>query len=156
MHTEDLDDLDEFILHELQRDARHVSASTIAESVDVAPSTVRNRIRKLEDCDVIKGYPLDVDYELAGYPLHTLIVCTAPMPEREELAKEALDVPGVVAVREIMTGEENIHATVVGTDHDDLSRIGQDLNELGLEVVEEDLIRSEHYQSFQRFDSREE
>ncbi|WP_132058128.1 Lrp/AsnC family transcriptional regulator [Halorussus amylolyticus] len=155
MRTEDLDELDEFILHELQGNARHTSASTIAEQMDVAASTVRNRIRQLEDCDVIRGYPLDIDYELAGYPLHTIILCTAPMPERETLAREALDVSGVVAVREIMTGEQNVHVSVVGTDHDDLSRIGQDLNELGLEVVEEELIRNEYTQSYQRFDCSE-
>lgn len=156
MRTEDLDELDQFILHELQRNARHTSASTIADAMDVAPSTVRNRIRQLEDSEVIKGYPLDVDYERAGYPLHTLIVCTAPMPEREDLARGALDVPGVVAVREIMTGEENVHVSVVGTDHDDLSRIARDLNELGLEVVDEDIVRSEYFQSFERFDAADE
>lgn len=153
MAEKPLDDLDRYIIYSLQGDARHTSASTIAEGWDVAPSTVRHRIRQLEDSGIIKGYPLDVDYERAGFQLHTLIVCNAPIPEREALARKALEVPGVVNVQEIMTGEENVLVNAVGTDHDDLSRIGQDLNALGLEIVDEDLVRNSYFQPFDRFGS---
>ncbi len=34
---------------------------------------------------------MDVDYERAGHQLYTLIVCTAPVPRREELAEAAVD-----------------------------------------------------------------
>ena len=151
MADKPLDDLDKIIIHALQGDARHTSASTIAEGLDVTASTVRHRIRKLEDRDVIRGYHLDVDYERAGFQLHTLIVCTAPITERESLAREAMGVPGVVSIQEIMTGAENVLVNAVGIDHDDLSRIGQDLNELGLEIVDEDLVRNYYYQPFHRF-----
>lgn len=148
-----IDDLDRRIIHALQGDARHTSASEIAESLDVSARTVRNRIGKLEDAGVIRGYDVDVDYEAAGYQLHTLIVCTAPIHEREEIARRALDVDGVVAVREVMTGAENVHAEVVGVDGNDLSRIGRDLNDIGLEVVDEDLIRNEYTRPFHQFSS---
>lgn len=72
---------------------------------------------------------------------YTLIVCTAPIPEREELARGALDVPGVVDVQEVMTGAENVHVSAVGSDGDDLTRIGRELDELGLEFADEDIIR---------------
>lgn len=150
-----IDELDKQILHALQNDARRTSTSSIAESADVSARTVRNRIERLEEQGIIKGYGVDVDFERAGYQLHTLIVCTAPIHEREEIARKALDVPGVVALREVMTGEENIHVEVVGTDGDDLSRIGRDLNDLGLEIVDEDIIRSEYTRPFQRFDPGE-
>jgi len=147
----DIDDLDRQIIHALQRDARHTSASEIAESFEVSARTVRNRISNLEDAGVIRGYDVDVDYEAAGYQLHTLIVCTAPIHEREEIARRALDVDGVVALREVMTGAENVHVEVVGVDGNDLSRIGRDLNDIGLEVVDEDLIRNEYTRSFHKF-----
>ena len=148
----EIDDLDRRIIHALQEDARHTSASEIAESLDVSARTVRNRIAKLEEAGVIRGYDVDVDYEAAGYQLHTLIVCTAPIHEREEVARRALDVEGVVAIREVMTGADNVHVEVVGIDGNDLSRIGRDLNELGLEVVDEDLIRNEYTRPFHPFD----
>lgn len=87
--------------------------------------------------------------------LHTLIVCNAPIPDRESLAREALSVESVVAIQEIMTGAENVPVNAVGTDHDDLSRIGQDLNALGLEIVDEDLVRNSCFQPFDRFAGEE-
>jgi len=155
MSEAEIDDLDRNIIHALQQDARHTSASSIAESLDVSARTVRNRIDKLEEANVIRGYDVDVDYEAAGYQLHTLIVCTAPIHEREEIAKRALEVDGVVAIREVMTGADNVHVEVVGTDSNDLSRIGRDLNDIGLEVIDEDLIRNEYTRPFHQFSSAE-
>lgn len=146
-----VDELDRFIIYALQKDARHTSAREIAEQRSVSPSTVRNRIRQLEADGIIRGSHVDVDYEAAGYQLYTLILCTAPIPEREALAEQALDVSGVVSVREIMTGDENVHITVVGRDSDDLSRIGRDLSSLGFEIVEEELIRNEYSCQYQPF-----
>lgn len=152
METVDIDDLDRCILHCLQQDARHVSANTIAERVDVSARTIRNRIDRLEETGVISGYELDVDYETAGYQLHTMVICTAPISERGQIARDALKVPGVIDVVEIMTGDQNLLVEVVGTDGDDLSRITQDLNGLGLEVNDEDIIRNNYNTTFQQFD----
>jgi Lrp/AsnC family leucine-responsive transcriptional regulator len=153
MTLEGIDDLDRAILFALQRDARGASSGTIADAEGVSASTVRNRIGRLQDRGVLRGYHADVDYEAIGYQLYTLIVCTAPVPRREELASAAIDVPGVVRVTEVMTGEENVHVSAVGTDGDDLSRIGRDLDELGLEVVDEDVIRNEYTGPFEGFET---
>ncbi|AKH97885.1 Lrp/AsnC family transcriptional regulator [Halanaeroarchaeum sulfurireducens] len=152
MTLEGLDDLDRTILYMLQGDARRTSSGDIADVAGVSASTVRNRIERLERENIIQEYDATVGYEEAGYQLHTLIVCTAPVPSREELAAKALDIPGVVRVTEIMTGDENVHVIAVGSDSDDLSRIGRDLNDLGMEVADEDLIRNEYTGQFSGFD----
>lgn len=152
METVDLDDLDRHIIHALQRDARHTSANDIAEEQDVSPSTVRKRITRLEEDGVLEGYHPDVNYKRAGYQLQTLIVCTAPVPEREELAEAVLGIDGVVAVREVMTGNENLHVEVIGRNDDDLSRIGREIDALGIRIEDEDLIRNEYERPFERFD----
>ncbi|MFB6280805.1 MAG: Lrp/AsnC family transcriptional regulator [Haloferacaceae archaeon] len=151
MTGEGLDDLDRHIVHELQAEARHTSSSDIAERVDVSASTVRNRIARLEESGVIRGYHADVDYERAGFQLYTLIVCTAPIPEREELARAALEVSGVVGVQEVMTGDQNVHVSVVGRNGDDLSRIGRELDDVGLQVVDEDIIRNQYVHPYHEF-----
>lgn len=151
MEEVDLDELDRFIVHALQGDARHTSASDVAEDAGVSPSTVRKRIANLEEVGIIEGYHVDVDYELAGFQLHTLILCTAEIPEREELARQAREIDGVVAVREVMTGVENVHVEVLGRDGDDLSRIGTELDAIGLHVEEEDLIRNEYHCAYEGF-----
>jgi len=152
MAERDLDDLDRTILHALQSDARKLSTSTVADRMGVAASTVRTRIRNLEEAGILTGYHAEVDYEAAGFQLHTLITCKAPIPEREQLARDALEVEGVVTVREVMTGTENVHVEVVGRDGDDLSRIGRELDELGLEVEDEDIIRNEYVHAYSGFD----
>jgi len=152
MSEEPLDDLDRTIIYCLQEDARKTSASEIADKAGVSASTVRNRIRNLEESGILTGYRPEVNYEAASYQLQTLIVCTAPIPDREALAQKALEVSGVVAVREVMTGTVNVHVEAIGSDSDDLSRIGRDLDELGLEVVDEDLIRNEYERAFHGFD----
>jgi DNA-binding Lrp family transcriptional regulator len=146
-----LDDLDRRILFELQRDSRRTSSGDIADRVDVSASTIRNRIGILEDAGIIQGYDLAVDYERAGFHLYTLIVCTAAIPEREELAAAAAEVPGVVEVQEVMTGEANVLVRAVGRDGDDLTRIGEALDDLGLRVSDEDLIRSVHRRPYSGF-----
>ncbi|WP_049996607.1 Lrp/AsnC family transcriptional regulator [Halococcus sediminicola] len=154
MPSNELDELDRYVIYRLQKDIRGTSAATIANDYGVSPSTVRKRISRLEDEGIIRGSHLDIDYEQAGYQLFTIIFCTAPIPEREQLAQEALTVPGVVSVRELMTGEENIHVVAVGRDGDDLSRIGRDLAALGLEIVEEELVHNEYSCPLHWFDKQ--
>ncbi|WP_144901975.1 Lrp/AsnC family transcriptional regulator [Halobellus captivus] len=151
MAAVDLDDLDRYIVYALQKDARHTSSSDIAEAKGVSASTVRNRISKLESAGIIRGTHVDVDYEKMGFQLYTIIFCTAPIPKRERLAERALEVDGVIFVREIMTGEENVHITAVGRDSDDLSRIGRELSSLGFEIVEEEIIRNEYSNPYSEF-----
>ena len=151
MTLEGLDNLDRAILGALQRDARHTSSGDIAEAMDVSASTVRKRIQRLESEGIITGYHVAVDYERAGYPLQVLLFCTAPIPEREEMAAEAMDVPGVVAVREIATGEENLLVTAVAENADELTDIARTLAELGLTIGEEELVRGDETVAFHRF-----
>lgn len=139
-----LDSVDKSILYYLQQDARRTSSSDIAEKLDLSSSAVRTRLGKLEERGIIRGYHIDIDYDLAGYPLYTKIICTAPVTERDALANEARTVRGVTAVREIMTGKRNVYVNAIGRSHDDLNRIAGELDELGLDIVDEQIIRDEY------------
>lgn len=151
MKKGELDSVDRQILYYLQEDARHTSSSDIAEHLDLSPSTVRTRLDKLESSGIIRGYHVDIDYDLAGYSLYTKIICTAAVPERDTLADRARGIHGVTAVREIMTGERNVYVNAIGSDHDDLNRISTELDELGLRVVDEQLIRNEYVCPYRGF-----
>jgi len=143
MKDGELDDVDRGILYYLQEDARGTSSSDIADRLDLSASTVRTRLTELEDRGIVRGYHIDIDYERAGYPLYTKVICTAPIPERDRLADRAREVHGVIAVRAVMTGERNVYVNAIGTDHDDLDRIAEELDALGLTVVDETLVREE-------------
>jgi DNA-binding Lrp family transcriptional regulator len=144
MKNGELDSVDKSILYYLQQDARHTSSGDIAEKLDLSSSTVRTRLNKLEAEGVIRGYHIDIDYDLAGYPLYTKIICTAPVTERDEIANRVREIHGVTAVREIMTGKRNVYVNAIGRTHDDLNRIAEELDALGLDIVDEQIIRDEY------------
>ncbi|MDS0282669.1 Lrp/AsnC family transcriptional regulator [Haloarcula onubensis] len=151
MTLKGLDELDRYIIHELQRDVKDTSSKEIADAMDVSPSTVRKRIDRLEEKGIITGYHADVDYGKAGYQLHMQIVCTAPIQDREELGRQALDIFGVVSVREIATGADNLLVGVVARDNDDLTRIAGELSALGLATSDEQLVRGDRFTPYQGF-----
>ncbi|WP_458207089.1 Lrp/AsnC family transcriptional regulator [Haladaptatus sp. NG-SE-30] len=151
MTEETLDDVDRGILHLLQQDARNMTTTEMGTEVGVSASTVGNRLQRLENAGIIKGYHPQIDYHEAGFPLRILFICTAPIPNREELAKQALKAQGVVNVKETIVGVENLHVEAVATNRDDVTDIGKVLDEIGLEVVNEVLVKNEHIQPFDHF-----
>ncbi|WP_262175332.1 Lrp/AsnC family transcriptional regulator [Haloarcula laminariae] len=151
MGDDAIDDVDEAILHALQEDARNLSSGDIAERTGTSGSTVRKRIQRLEENDVIKGYSAEIDYQQSGYPLRMLLFCTAPIPERGEQIPAILDIDGVVSVQELVTGEQNLLVTAVGETDSDITPVAQALLDMGLKVVDEVLVRSHETTPFGGF-----
>ncbi|TYL35935.1 transcriptional regulator [Natronococcus pandeyae] len=147
-----LDDVDRGILFLLQNDARNVTIAEIAEQVNVAASTVRNRIEDMEETGVIEGYFPKIDYEKANYPLHVLFVCSAPADEREELAANILEQHGVVDVREMLTSKRNIYIEVVATDTRDLTKITNELASMGFSVESSEIITNHYTRPWTEFE----
>lgn len=50
-----------------------------------------------------------------------------------------------------MTGTRNVYVTAAGADNDDITRIAMALDEVGLGIEEEDLIRSQTRQPLDGF-----
>ncbi|MFC6765785.1 Lrp/AsnC family transcriptional regulator [Natrinema soli] len=147
----ELDDTDKGILYLLQKDARRITTQEMGEQVGVSASTVRNRIERLENEGIIRGYYPDVDYDKAGLQLYVEIICSAPNPEREQLATDARGVSGVIAIREVLNGTENIQIDAVGTNSDDVARITDELSEIGLSVANTKIIKETFTQPFNHF-----
>lgn len=154
--TLQIDTVDEQILYFLSQEARHTSAPDIAEKVDVSAPTVRNRIRRLEREGVIRGYHADINYQRVGGRLTNHYVCSTGNRDREEMAQRVLDIPGVINVREIMSGKGDLRITVVGTDTDDLTRIAQGITSVGIEIDDEDLVHREYFRPYAPFGPRDE
>ena len=139
-----MDEVDQRILSILQEDARNNINAEISDRVGVSPSTVGKRIRKLEESGVVRGYVPEIDYDRAGYPLHVLFICSVSITERADLLRSALDVRGVVSVKELMTGGGNVHVEVVGADNDDITRLASAIDDLGIAINEEILVKDGH------------
>lgn len=151
MSSDEIDDIDRAILHALQEDARNTSSGEIADRAGTSASTVRKRLKRLEEKGIIKGYDLDVDYEQSGYPLRMLLFCTAPIPERGAIIPDILEIGGVVSVQELVTGEENLLVTVVGETDSDITTVAQDLLDMGLKIADEVLVRRDESTPFGPF-----
>ncbi len=144
------DEIDRRILYALGANARDTTAPMIADEVDVTPATVRNRIDRLEEHGIIRGYHADIDYETSG-KVTTQFICTAPVGRRTALADEAASTPGVVHVRELLAGRDNLVVTAVGEDTSDINRIAYQLSATGLSIRREDIIVNEMFQPYHRF-----
>jgi DNA-binding Lrp family transcriptional regulator len=152
MSSVSLDDVDRGILYALQQDARNTTINDIAEEVEVSPSTVRNRIERLEETGIIEGYYPKINYEKAAFPLHVLFICSAPADERERLAREALDSRGVVDVREMLTSTRNLFVEAIATDTKDLTTISNDLAALGFEIESSEILTNHHTRPWAHFE----
>ncbi|ELY58926.1 Lrp/AsnC family transcriptional regulator [Natronolimnohabitans innermongolicus] len=151
----EFDDIDRGILHRLQDDARHTTATDIAGEVGVTANTVRNRIDRLEEAGVITGYVPLLEYERTERPMRVVVECTAPVDERETLAEAALETGGVVLVRELVTGRGNLRIDVVAADTDEITATVSQLAAHGLEIEREELVKTEYRQPFDHFGTTE-
>lgn len=146
-----LDEVDRGILHVLQENAREATAADMGDMVGVSASTVRNRIQHLEEEGVIRGYHPEIDYEQAGFELHMFIVGRVPTADRHEIATEVLELPGVINVRELISGDHNIHIEVVAVDSDDADETVSGIEELDVEIVSTQIIKELQVQPFNHF-----
>ena len=147
----ELDDIDRGVLFALQRDARNVTAQEVAEAVKVSASTVRNRISRMEEAGVIRGYLPVIEYERAGFPIRVMFVATAASDDRPRLAETVVEVAGVVDVREMMTDRCNLFIEAVATNTRELTAITDRLNELDVELVDIDIVVGHHTRPFGEF-----
>ena len=67
-----LDDIDWAILDELQADAR-VPFSELGRRVSLSAPAVADRVRRLEDAGVIRGYQAQIDLKAVGLPIEAII-----------------------------------------------------------------------------------
>lgn len=146
-----LDDVDRGILHVLQENARAATAAEMGDAVGVSASTIRNRISYLETEGVIRGYLPEIDYERAGFELHLFVVCRTPTAKRTEMAIAALEIPGVINVREMVTGEHNLHIEAVAGDSDGADETLAGIEDLDLEIVSSQVVKDLHVQPFNHF-----
>lgn len=145
-----LDAVDRGILSHLQQNARK-SITDIADAVNVADNTVRNRIQTMEDRGVTEGYSVEIDYDRADVQHHYVFVCSARVSEREQLVDQARELPAVIEVVTLMTGTKNVSVLGAGSQKGDISELAYELDGLGLEVDEEYLVRDHLRKPFEEF-----
>jgi len=115
-----IDQIDKTIVNLIQQDGR-VSNAEIARQIGLAPSAVLERLRKLEERQVIRGYSASVDPKQVGFGLVAFVfVRTNECGDGtdELLAK----IPEVLEVHDV-AGEDSYLLKVRASDPEDLARL---------------------------------
>lgn len=127
-----LDEKDVKILEILQKDGRTANVE-LARAVDLTPSATSERLRKLEERGLIKGYTAILNPDALGLGLLAFIFLRVEDPEdlvgrAEGTAEELAALPSVLELHHL-AGEDCFLLKVRARDTDDLYRILRD--ELG-------------------------
>lgn len=112
------DDLDMKIIRLLQEDGR-TSTQDIAKELNSTSSTVRKRIRRLEDTGTMKVVAV-TDFAAAGYDLLLAIGIEVDSRSAEDVAMDLAELPEVFSVN-LTTGANDIELLVGARSFDELS-----------------------------------
>lgn len=112
-----IDATDKAILNILQQDGR-TSNADIARQVNLAPSAVLERIRKLEERRVIRGYSADIDAKALEFGL-TSIIAVRTSECGEGVGEQLAVVPEVQEVHEV-AGDDCFYIKVLSRDAESL------------------------------------
>jgi Lrp/AsnC family leucine-responsive transcriptional regulator len=101
------------ILMLLQENAR-TSFSEIGRQVGLTPTAVAERVRRLEDAGVIRGYRVAVSPEALGYAITAFVRVVVRPGMSPQVARLCEDMPEVLECHRV-TGEEALLVKIVAT-----------------------------------------
>ena len=114
------DDLDQMILRILQGDGK-ISIEAMAEMLDRSPSTIRDRIRRMEDERLILGYSAIVDQERLDIDAEALVLADIDAEEEGRAISALMSMESVSEVMKV-TGEPRLMFRVRAADRQELLR----------------------------------
>ncbi|MFE5540459.1 Lrp/AsnC family transcriptional regulator [Streptomyces sp. NPDC056492] len=129
--TESLDATDWAILTEVQRDGR-IPFTELARRVNLSASATKERVRRLEEAEVITGYRAEVNPERTGYPVMAVVRLKYPGPGTRHAPLRRLleDRPEILECLRT-TGDDCYVMKVAATSMAHLEEIVDELAEFG-------------------------
>jgi Lrp/AsnC family leucine-responsive transcriptional regulator len=101
----DLLDAKNIALLRLLRDDPRRPISDLARQVGMSGPAVRERVQRLEEAGVIRGYRLDIDPQAIGLPIAAIIRVRPAPGQLQRIAELARDMPNVTECHRI-TGDD--------------------------------------------------
>jgi Lrp/AsnC family transcriptional regulator, leucine-responsive regulatory protein len=129
--TESLDATDWAILTEVQRDGR-IPFTELARRVNLSASATKERVRRLEEAEVITGYRAEVSPERTGYPVMAVVRLKYPGPgTRHQPLRRLLEERPEILECLRTTGDDCYVMKVAATSMAHLEEIVDELAEFG-------------------------
>lgn len=118
-----LDNTDWDILRELQEDAR-LSYAEIGRRVGLSSPAVQERVRRLEEANIIKAYRAEVNYEALGLPIMSItrLMNVQGKDSIKKVKTIAQSTPEVIACYHVM-GQDEYIVQIVAKSVSDLERV---------------------------------
>jgi Lrp/AsnC family transcriptional regulator, regulator for asnA, asnC and gidA len=141
-----IDETDMRILSELERDA-NISVPKLSKKINVNPSVVYSRIKRLAKRQLIKRFTIEVNDEALGLTVSALIGLNIDSKFREQLLDSILHTDGVRDVYEV-TGRFDLIVKVKSRSLDELHEtVSAELGKLSGVQHTETFIEMRHRQS---------
>src|SRR5690349_4463287 len=99
-----LDDLNLRLLGELQRDPR-LTMAELGRRIGMSSPAVAERVRRMEEAGVIRGYRLDIDPAALGLPIAAYVRVRPNPGQLPSIAELARSIPEVVECHRV-TGDD--------------------------------------------------
>ncbi len=126
-----INEIDMKILNIIQRNAR-ISNAEIARQVGLAPSAVLERVRKLEERGVIRGYAAEIDATQVGFGLTAFVFVRTSFCG--SIGEALAEIPEVLEVHDV-AGEDCYLLKVRAKNTDDLGKFFREKLKLHPEIV---------------------
>ena len=117
------------ILEELQRDGR-VSYAELAKAVSMSPSAVTERVRRLEQAGIIRGYTAVVDADCLGFTIMALVRLRYPTGNYKPFHELLASTPRIIEAHHV-TGEDCFVLKVLARSMRDLEETTGRISGLG-------------------------
>jgi Lrp/AsnC family transcriptional regulator, leucine-responsive regulatory protein len=125
--TTTLDDKDLAILAELKKDARR-STKAIAKDLNIPRATVHERIKRMMDRGVIKGFTVIPDYTKLGEPVTAFILVSF-------LSNSTISQREVGTLIAVIDGVQEVH--LISGEHDIIIKVrGESMESIGSLVID--------------------
>ena len=113
----------------MQQDAR-ISYSELGRRVSLSAPAVQERIRKLEDAGIIKGYHAALDLEQLGLPIKAIIQMIGPCRSQKPFIEAIQNLPQVLQCHAVL-GEKSFYLLVAVASMQGLEALKQELHDYG-------------------------
>jgi Lrp/AsnC family leucine-responsive transcriptional regulator len=129
LHDKVMDDLNWAILGELQQNSR-LPAAEIGRRIGLSAPAVAERIQRLEERGIIKGYQTHVDFDKLGLTIRAFILFRTNVLKHTELIRLVEAIPEVLEWHTI-TGNYAVLLKVAAFSSEQLAAIIEGLEEYG-------------------------
>jgi Lrp/AsnC family leucine-responsive transcriptional regulator len=125
-----IDDLTRNLLTHLENDAR-ISWADLGRRVGLSPTAVAERVRRMQDDGIIKGYSVDIDREALGLTILAVVRMTCDGTRYHPFLKFVKELPEVRVCHHV-TGGDAFFLEIATASLEDLERLIERLLPYGI------------------------